>query len=292
MHVHHAVLGFAQVVDGLGIGLVGDGGIVGLCFGAEGKFHDGGETHLGIGIGQGLALHHGQRGDGDLLGVHGGVEVGIGEDVNHGVLRLVLDGVGDLDGIGGSDGILGLGNHQAERFHEGNLDGAVVVEGDDQHGVGLLDVLDEAVLHGGAGKLTQVGGLAAHGHIEVPVLHFELGRLVEGEVLAVHLEDLSVDGPAQLAGRVLHHGKHAGGFARGGGDVQGDHVAVPVGDGDALGRLLHLLDILTQGNGLDSLHLGLQVADFGLQRGDTVAEIGVIILLGTRDQEQRHCKSR
>ena len=293
MGLHQAVLGFAQVVDGLGVGFVGDVGVVGLAFTAEGEFHDGGEANLGVCIGKGATLHHGQRGDGDFAGIHGGLEVGIGEDVHHGGVGLVHHGVGDLDGGEVLHGKLGLGNLQTESGHDGNLDGAVVGEGDDHLAAvgGLLDVLDDAVGHAATAEFTQVGGLAVHGHIEVAVLDFEGRDLVEGEVLAVHLQDFAVDGPAELACGVLDHGKHAGAAAAGGGNMDSVDGAVTVGDGDAVGGLFHLLDISTQGQLLDGRDLGLQVAYLGLERGDPVAKLGVIVLLGTAHQEQSHCKS-
>ena len=284
------VLGLGDVLDAL----VGDLEGVRLGFGAEGELHDGGQAHLGIGIGEGGTLHDRERGDGDLLGIDRSLVVGVGEDVHHGVRGLVVHGVGDLDRIGGSHGVLGLRDDELERLGEGNLDGAVVVHRQDHGLFGDLDVLEDGVAEAAAHR-ADIGLLAVHGDEQVAVLHGEGRRLAHFEVLAVHLEDLAVQGPAELARGVADGGEV--GLGAGAGDFEGHDLAGRVGDGHAddlavLGEFLDLLDEhAVVGRALDGLHVGLQVADLGLERGDAVAQLGVIVLAGAPHEKEPQCES-
>ena len=284
------VLGLGDVLDAL----VGDLEGVRLGFGAEVELHDGGQAHLGVGIGEGGTLHHGEGSDGDLLGIDRGLVVGVGEDVHHGVLGLVLHGVGNLDRVGGGHGVLGLRDDELERLGEGDLDGAAVVHRQDHGAAGDLDVLEDGIAEAAAHR-ADIGLLAVHGDEQVAVLHGESRGLAHFEVLAVHLDDLAVQGPAELARGVADGGEV--GLGAGAGDLEGDHLAGGVGDGhaDDLAVLDEFLDLLDEhavvGRGLDGLHVGLQVAHLGLERGDPVAQLGVIVLPGAPHEEEPQCES-
>ena len=284
------VLGLGDVVDVA----VGDLELVGLGLGTEGEFHDGGQAHLGVGIGEGGTLRDDERGDGDLGSVDGGLIVGVGEDVHDGVLGPVLHGVGDLDRVRGSHGVLGLRDDELEGLGEGNLDGGVIVQGED-HGIGRdLDVLEDGITQAAAHG-AEVGGLTVHGHQQMAVLHGEGRGLAHGEVLAVHLDDFAVQGPAEDAGGIADGGEV--GLGTGAGDLEGDDLAGRVGDGHAhdfavLGKFFDALDEHAVGRRiLEGLHVGLEVAHLGLQGRNPVAELGVIVLAGAPHEEEPQCES-
>ena len=292
MGVHRAVSALANVVDvvllvGLGVG----GSSIGLLlFGAELELHDGGETHLGVGIGKGGTLGHGLGSDHELVGLYGSLEVGVGEDVNLGAVDLGVHGVVHVKGIGGGYLIGGLGDHELEGAADGNVHLGVVGEGEHHVGSGDFDVLEDAILEGRAAlEAAQLLLLTGNHCIQLAVLHIDVGYLAHQEVLAFELEDFSVDGPAQLLLGVLHHGEGTGAAGR---DLEGDHGAVSVGNGDAFVGLFYLLDILAQSHGIGSLHLGFQIAYLGFKGGDTVSEVRVIVLFGAAHQGEGYSKSR
>ena len=287
---HDGVLRLGDVLDALVRDLEG----VGLGFTAEGEFDNGGQAHLGVGVSEGGTLRDGERGDGDLFGVDRGVKVGVGEDVHDGVRGLVLHGVGNLDRIGGGYGILGLRDDELEGFREGDLDGGVVVQGQDHSLVGDLDVLEDGIAQAAAHG-AHVGLLAVHGDEQVPVLHGEGRGLAHREILAVDLDDLAVQRPAENAGGVADDGEV--GLSAGTGNLEGDHLVGGIGDGDAhhLAVFDEFFDLLDEHPvsrcALDGQHVGFQVAYLGLERGDPVAEFGVIVLAGASHEEETHCKS-
>ena len=292
MGIHRAVSALANVVDvvvGIGLGVGGSSiGLLGL--GAELEFHDGGETHLGVGIGKGGTLGHGLGSDHELVGLYSSLEVGVGEDVNLGAVDLGVHGVVHVEGIGGGYLIGGLGDHELEGAADGNVHLGVVGEGEHHVGSGNLNVLEDAILEGRAAlEAAQLLLLTGNHCIQLAVLHIDVGYLAHQEVLAFELEDFSVDGPAQLLIGVLHHGEGTGAAGR---DLEGDHGAVSVGNGDAFVGLFYLLDILAQSHGIGSLHLGFQIAYLGFKGGDTVSELRVIVLFGAAHQGEGYSKSR
>ena len=288
--VYGTVLGIADIVDGLGIRFVGGLGIRSFFLGTEGELHDGSQTHLGVGIGQGGTLGHGLGSDYELVGLHRRLEVGIGEDVHLGIGGFGVHGVIHIEGIGGGNSVGGLGDHQTESRSDGDVDLAVIGEGEHHILVGNLDVGEDTVLQGSAAaEAAQLGLLTGDIGIQLAILHIDVGHLAHGHFLAVVSEGGAVDGPVKDIA-FLDDTQDTGATAAAR-DFQGNHGAVAVSDGDAFGGLFHLLDILAKGNGLESLDLGFQIAELGLERSDSVAEFGVIILFGAAHQEQSHCKS-
>ena len=291
MGLDGAVCGFAHVVNFLGEGLVVQFGIVRFAFGAEAEFHDGGETHLGVGIGKGRAFHYGLGGDDEFVGLYGSAEVAVGEDVNHGVVGLGLHGVGNIERVGGGDSILGLGNHKLEGIGQGQVDGGAVGQGEDNGLVGHGQAREDAVLElGTAAEAAQFLGLAVNHSVQLAILHIDVGNAAHQQVLSFILEDGTVDGPAEVAGGIFDDGQGARTAACG--HMDREDGAVTVGNGKSFGGLFHLLDKLAQGNLLDDLHLSNQVVHLGFERGDPVLEFGVVVLFGAAHQEQGHCKSR
>ena len=291
MGLDGAVCGFAHVVNFLRERFVVQFGIVCFAFGAEAEFHDGGETHLGVGIGKGGTFHHGLGGDDEFVGLHGGAEVAVGEDVNHGVVGLGLHGVGNIERVGGGDGILRLGNHELEGIGQGQVDGGTVGQGEDNGLVGHGDIGEDTVLElGTAAEAAQFLGLAVNHGVQLAVFHIDVGNAAHQQVLSFILEDGAVDGPAKVTVGILDDGQGAGTAA--GGHMDREDGAVTVGNGKSFGGLFHLLDKLTQGNLLGYLHLGFQVPHLGFKRGNPVFEFGVVVLFGAAHQEQGHCKSR
>ena len=289
--VYSTVLGLADVVDVvLGIGLgVGGLGISLLFLGTEGELHDGSQTHLGVGVSQGSTLGHGLGSDHELVGLDRSLEVGIGEDVHLGVRGLGVHGVVHIEGIGGSDSVGGLGDHQTEGRSDGDVDLAVVGEGEHHILVGHFDVGEDTVLQGSAAaEAAQLFLFAGDNGIQLSVLHIDVGHLAHGQFLAVIGESGAVDGPVKDIA-FLDNAQDTGATAAG--NLEGNYSTVAVSNGDAFGGLFHLLDILAKGNGLESLDLGFQIAELGLERSDSVAKFGVIILFGAAHQEQSHCKS-
>ena len=124
------------------------------------------------------------------------------------------------------------------------------------------------------------------------VLDGEGRGLAHFEVLSVHLDDLAVQGPAELARGIADGGKV--GIGAGAGNLEGDHLSGGVGDGhaDDLAVLDELFDFLDEhavvGGGLDCLHVGFQVTHLGFERRDPVAEFGVVVLAGASYEEKPH----
>ena len=273
----------------------------------EGELHDGGEAGLGVGIDEDLALGAGAlRRDDDLLGEDLRLQVVAGERIHDGLLRAVLDGVGNIDGIGRRHDVVRLLDDELERGRERNGDGAVVI-GDDDGILGHFQALDDAVLDRNGPVVTlvaldvaEVDRLASDGHVEVPVLADGEGRLlIDRDVRAVFLEDDAVDGPAELTGAVLHHGKDGTCARVDRLDGEVDHFAGGVGDGDAGGaagrrihELLHLLDELAfaQG-GLDAGHIDLQIVEPSFDGVDFGLEAGIVIGLGATQHQERQCNA-
>ena len=285
-----AVGGFSQVVNFLGIGFVGNGGIVLFAFCTKVEFHNGGETHLGIRIGQGGTFHYGLGGDDKFVGLYRGAKVAVRKDVNHRVVGLGLHGVGHVERVGGGYGILGLGNHQLEGIGQGKLDGGIVGKGKHNGLVGYGNGGENAVLElGAAAEAAQFLGLAVNDGVEFPVFYVDVGNGTHKQVLSFVLKNDSVNGPAEVAGGVFHNGKGARTAA--GGHMDREDGSVSVGNGKSVGGFFYLLDKLAQGNLLDDLHLSNQVVHLGFERGDPVLEFSVIVLFGTAHQEQGHGKS-
>ena len=116
--------------------------------------------------------------------------------------------------------------------------------------------------------------------------------LADREVLAVRiLQDLTVERPAELAGSVLDHGKI--GLGTSAGDLESDDLAGRVGDGHAdhlaiLDEFFHFLDEHpVRRSILDGLHVRFKVTHLGFERGDPVAKLGVIVLLGASGEDER-----
>ena len=287
---HSAVLGIADIVDGLGIRLIGGLGVGLLFLGAEGEFHDGGETYLGVGVGEGGTLGHYLGRDHEFVGLNLGFEVGVREDVHLGARGLGVHGVGNVKGLGGGHLVLRLGNDQLEGRADGDVHLAVIGEGEHHILVGNLDVGEDTVLQGSAtAEAAEFGLGAGDDSVQLAVLYIDVGHLAYGQFLAVVGEGRSVDSPVKDIA-FLDDTQYAGTAA--GRDLQGNNGAVTVSDSNALGGLFHLLDVLAQGNSLNGLDLGLQVAYLGLERGDPVLELGVIVLFGAAHEEQSRCKSK
>ena len=290
MGLDGAVCGFAHVVNFLGEGLVGQFGIVCFAFGAEAEFHDGGEAHLGVGIGKGGTFHHGLGGDDEFVGLHSSAEVPVRKDINYGVVGLGLHGIGHIERVGGGDGILRLGNHELEGIGQGKINGGVVGQGEDNRLAGHGQAREDAVLElGTAAEAAQFLGLAVNYGVELTVFNIDVGDSTHKQVFTFVLEDGTVDGPAEVTGGILNNGQGAGAAACG--YMDREDGSVTIGNGKSVGGFFHLLDKLAQGNLLDDLHLSNQVVHLGFERGDPVLEFSVIVLFGTAHQEQGHGKS-
>ena len=285
----HVVGDVVDTVFSIGL-LVGGIGIVLLGFAAEVEFHDGGETYLGVGVGESGAFNSGLRGDHELVALHGGAVVAVGEDVHLGAGDLGLHGVGYIEGIGALNFVVGFGDIQTESAGDGNLHGGVVAQGEDYIGSGYFNVLEDAVLQAGAAaEAAQLGLGAGDDSIQLAVLDIDVGHLAHEEVLAFELEGFSVDGPYKIVAFLDDTQGTCTGTA---GDLEGNHGAVTIGNGNTVGGLFNLLDVLAQGDCVGSLHLSFQIAHLGLQGGNTVLEFRVVVLFGAARKYKGYSKSR
>ena len=147
----------------------------------------------------------------------------------------------------------------------------------------------------------KVGLVAVHRYIEVTVFaNLEQGILVNGNILTVHLNDDTVNGPAKFTGTIEFNGNNGTCFRIHIAGVEVHHLTGCVSNGDTghiacrIGDLLYFLDKLsfTQGT-LDSPDIGFQRRDALLQIGQLLPYLCVIVglLLGATCQQKDHTQN-